>query len=57
MLKIVKGGDVIELRINLFFIFFIIYFSICFYSIYFFVNSFVFHNIQGSKLNIKKNSL
>ena len=57
MVKIVNGGDVIELRVNLFFIFLIIYFSICFYSIYLFINVFIFHNIQGSKLNIKKNSL
>ena len=57
MEKTVKVVMFIEIRINLFFILFIINCSICFYSIYFFINIYLFHNIQGSKLNIKKNSL
>lgn len=57
MVKNVKAVIFIELRIILFFISLIINCSICFYSIYLFINNFLFHNVQGSKLNIKKNSL
>lgn len=57
MVKNVKVVILIEFRVELFFIFFIIHTFICFYSFYIFVNTYLFHNIQGSKLNIKKNSL
>lgn len=57
MVKNVKVVIPIEIRIELFFIFFIIHTFICFYSFYIFINTYLFHNIQGSKLNIKKNSL
>ena len=39
--------------IDLFFIFFIIHLFITLYSIYLFFNNKVFHNTQGSKLNLK----
>ena len=57
MVKNVKVVVFIELKIVLFFLLFIIHFSVCFYSVYIFINNFLFHNIQGSKLDIKKNSL
>ena len=57
MVKKVKGGDVIDILLTLFFISFIFNLFICFYSIYSFINIKCFHNLQGSKLNIKKNSL
>lgn len=47
----------IDVLLVLFFIFFILNVSICFYSIYLFFDIKIFHNLQGSKLNIKKNSL
>lgn len=47
----------IDSLIILFFISFIINVSICFYSLYVFIDIKIFHNLQGSKLKIKKNSL
>lgn len=47
----------IDVLLNLFFITFIIYFFITFYSIYTFFEIYIFHNLQGSKLNIKKNNI
>ena len=48
---------VIDKLLIIFLISFIINVSICFYSIYDFINTKIFHNLQGSKLKIKKNSL
>ncbi len=48
------GGDGMETLINMFFITFIINFFIVCYSIYTFFDIKIFHNLQGSKLNIKK---
>ena len=42
--------------LNTFFIIFIINFFITFYSIYTFFEIYIFHSLQGSKLNIKKNN-
>lgn len=47
----------IQNLIHLFFITFIINNFIIFYSIYTFFDIFIFHNLQGSKLNIKKENL
>lgn len=44
----------IDTLINVFFITFIINVLIVFYSIYTFFDIKIFHNLQGSKLNIKK---
>ncbi len=57
MLKTSKGGDIISKLIDLFFITFIIYLFITLYSLYTFFDIIFFHNKQGSKLKIKKNSL
>lgn len=51
-----KGGDNISKLIDLFFITFIIYLFITLYSFYTFFDIIFFHNKQGSKLKIKKNS-
>lgn len=40
--------------INIFFILFIINFFITFYSIYTFFEVYIFHNLQGYKLNKKQ---
>ena len=48
------GKAVFELSlIDLFFIFFIIHLFITLYSIYLFLDNKIFHNLQGSKLNLK----
>lgn len=57
MEKNVKAVMSIQSLIHCFFISYIINLLICFYSIYVFVDSVFFQRIQGSKLNIKKNSL
>lgn len=44
----------IDILINVFFITFILNIFIVFYSIYTFFDIKIFHNLQGSKLNIKK---
>lgn len=50
-----KESDVhIDTIIYLFFILLIINSFITFYSIYTFFELYIFHNLQGSKLNIKK---
>lgn len=49
-----EGGIII--LIHCFFISFIIYLFITFYSIYSFIDILVFHNLQGFKLNIKRNT-
>ena len=54
MVKIVKGGFVINL-IDFFFLVLIINSFIFFYSIYLFFDNKVFNNQQGYKLNLKKN--
>ena len=43
----------INLLLTLFFIIFIINLFITFYSIYTFFELYIFHNMQGLKLNIK----
>lgn len=48
------GGDDMDILINMFFITFIINLFIVCYSIYTFFDIKIFHNLQGSKLNIKK---
>ena len=53
MVKIVKGGFVINL-IDFFFLVLIINSFIFFYSIYLFFDNKVFKNQQGYKLNLKK---
>ena len=50
-----EGGFII--LIHTFFISFIIYVFITFYSIYSFIDIVVFHNLQGFKLEYKKNLL
>ena len=57
MLKNVKAVIFIADLIHVFFISYIIHLSISFYSIYVLIDSVFFQRIQGSKLNIKKNSL
>lgn len=47
----------ISILLNTFLIIFIINFFITFYSIYTFFEIYIFHNLQGSKLNIKKNNI
>jgi hypothetical protein len=47
----------IDALLNIFFIIFIINFFITFYSLYTFFEIYIFHNLQGSKLNIKKNDI
>ena len=47
----------INVLLNTFLIIFIINFFITFYSIYTFSEIYIFHNLQGSKLNIKKNDI
>jgi hypothetical protein len=47
----------IDTLLNIFFIIFIINFFITFYSLYTFFEIYIFHNLQGSKLNIKKNDI
>lgn len=49
-----KGGDNIYNLITLFFIIYIINFFIILYSIYTYFDIKLFHNLQGSKLKIKK---
>lgn len=49
--KVVFGFNIL---IHVFFVSFIINLFIVFYSLYSFSDSFLFHNIQGSKLKIKK---
>ena len=55
-MKTSKGGDIISRLIDLFFITVIIYLFITLYSLYTFFDIIFFHNKQGSKLKIKKNS-
>lgn len=52
-----KGGEFISKLILLFFISYFIYFFITLYSIYTIIEITFFHKKQGSKLNLKKNSL
>ena len=47
----------LEILINIFFITIIIHLFIILYSIYTFFEIIFSHNLQGSKLNIKKNNL
>ena len=47
----------INILLNTFFIIFIINFFITFYSIYTIFEIYIFHNMQGLKLNIKKNNM
>lgn len=56
MVKNVNKGGIIIL-IHIFFISFIINLFISFYAIYSAIEIFVFHNLQGYKLKIKKNNL
>lgn len=49
-----QGGDIISKVINYFFITYIINLFITIYSIYSFFDIKIFHNMQGSKLNLKK---
>lgn len=49
-----QGGDNITNLINIFFIIYIINLFITLYSIYTFFEIHLFHNLQGSKLNLKK---
>ena len=51
-----KGGGNIFKLIDLFFFTFIIYLFTTLYSLYTFFDIIIFHNKQGSKLEIKKNS-
>ena len=55
MVKNVKG--VVIILIHIFFISFIINLFISFYAIYSFIEILIFHNLQGFKLKIKKNTL
>ena len=55
MVKNVKGGFAI--LIHIFFISFIINLFISFYAIYSFLEILIFHNLQGFKLKIKKDTL
>jgi len=55
MVKNVKGG--IKILIHIFFISFIINLFISFYAIYSFIEILIFHNLQGFKLKIKKDTL
>ena len=57
MLKNVKAVMYIQNLIHCFFISYIIQLSISFYSLYVLIDSVFFQRTQGSKLNIKKNSL
>lgn len=52
-----QGGDNIIKLINVFFIIYIINLLITLYSIYTFFDIHIFHNLQGSKLNLKKQTL
>lgn len=54
MVKNGNGG--VFILIHFFFFSFIINLFIVFYSIYSLIDIFVFHNIQGFRLKIKKNS-
>lgn len=49
-----QGGDIIIKLTNLFFIIYIINIFITIYSIYTFFEIYLFHNLQGSKLHLKK---
>lgn len=49
-----QGGGNINTLLNIFFIIYIINIFITLYSIYTFFEIHLFHNLQGSKLNIKK---
>ena len=50
------GGNIIKI-INIFFFIYIISGFFTLYSIYTFFNLYLFHNLQGSKLKLKKNIL
>ena len=52
-----QGGDFISKLIDFFFISLIINLFITFYSIYTFFEIIFFHNLQGSKLKIKKENI
>lgn len=49
-----QGGGNINKITNLFFIIYIINILVTLYSIYTFFEIHLFHNLQGSKLNLKK---
>lgn len=49
-----QGGDNIFKLVNLFFITYIINLLITLYSFYTFFDIYLFHNLQGSKLILKK---
>lgn len=51
------GGDIISKLLNIFFIFYFINLLIFLYSIYTFFEIKFFHNLQGSKLELKKQLL
>lgn len=51
-----NGKECFIILIHTFFISFIINLFIVLYSIYSFVNIIVFHNLQGLKLKVKKDS-
>jgi hypothetical protein len=52
-----QGGDNIIKLINIFFIVYIINLLITLYSIYTFFDNYLFYNLQGSKLKLKKHLL
>ena len=52
-----EGGDNINKLINIFFISLIINFFVSIYTIYLFFEIKVFRNEQGSKLNLKKQTI
>ena len=52
-----NGKECFKILIHIFFISFIINLFIVFYSIYSFIDIVFFHNLQGSRLKIKKDSL
>lgn len=54
MCPVGKVVSLLELKIHLFFVSFIINLFILFYSIYLFFEMRVFHSLQGSKLKFKK---
>ena len=53
---LVRGDSFLHLT-ELFFISLFLHFFIVFYSLYSLIEIFLFHNLQGSKLNIKKQNL
>ena len=56
MVKTGRRLVALEFLIQLFFVSYLFYFFIILYFIYLFFEMKVFHNLQGSKLDIKKNN-